>query len=228
MLSKQANGRVLGFTPAWVICYCKPGKSGQVAYNIAQQYGDQLNRVDFEVDRYELDNYMTRNWNREQQQWGYANDVVTPYPPSYTYFDIFGLPPFDPLQSYRVGDLVMYQNVETTTGPNTYRDGAYRTNKPYICIQNPPAGTLPTNATYWSDDARSLASWKNNYNVITTWEDNLQTLATWTYATPGPNNQGTVFDGNSLLFDAPVDMFSATNTTIYDKYLVFPKRNILE
>ena len=62
MLSKQANGKVLGFTPAWVICYCKPGKSGQVAYNIAQQYGDKLNLIDFEVDRYELDRLLTHNW----------------------------------------------------------------------------------------------------------------------------------------------------------------------
>ena len=38
--------------------------------------------------------------------------------------------------------------------------------------------------------------------------------------------QSTVFDYNSLQFIAPVDMYS--NTTEYDKYLVFPKRNILE
>jgi hypothetical protein len=63
MLSKQANGQVLGFTPAWVIAYCKPGRSGQVAYNIAQQYGEKLNLIDFEVDRYELDRLLTHNWD---------------------------------------------------------------------------------------------------------------------------------------------------------------------
>jgi hypothetical protein len=35
----------------------------------------------------------------------------------------------------------------------------------------------------------------------------------------------TVFDGNSLKFIAPVDMYDPTDT--YDKYLVFPKSNIL-
>jgi hypothetical protein len=35
----------------------------------------------------------------------------------------------------------------------------------------------------------------------------------------------TVFDGNSLKFVAPVDMYDPTDT--YDKYLVFPKSNIL-
>ena len=73
-----------------------------------------------------------------------------------------------------------------------------------------------------------MAEWENDSNVITTWEDNLQTLATWTYATPGVDNLGTTFDNNSLLFTAPVDMYSTTATTDYDKYLVFPKRNILE
>ena len=63
MLSKQKDGRVLGFTPAWVIAYCNPGTSGQVAYNIRAQFGQQLNLVDFEVDRYELDRLLSINWD---------------------------------------------------------------------------------------------------------------------------------------------------------------------
>jgi len=35
----------------------------------------------------------------------------------------------------------------------------------------------------------------------------------------------TRFDGGSMQFIAPVDMYS--NTQEYDKYLVFPRRNIL-
>jgi hypothetical protein len=153
MLSRQANGSVLGFTPAWVIAYVKPGQSGQIAYNIQTQFGRQLNLVDFKADRYELDNYLTHNWNRQDQQW-------SPNPPTITTFDL----------------------------------------------------------------SLALATWINNYDVITTWEDNYQTLATWTYGTP----PGTTFDGGSMQFTDPVDMYSATNTTEYDKYLVFPRRNILE
>jgi hypothetical protein len=63
MLSKQKHGRVLGFTPAWVIAYCNPGCSGQVAYNIRTQFGQQLNLVDFEVDRYELDRLLSIHWD---------------------------------------------------------------------------------------------------------------------------------------------------------------------
>ena len=77
MLSKQADGKVLGFVPAWVIAYCKPGKSGQVAYNIAQQYGEKLNLVDFEVDRYELDRLLTHNWDPDTQEWTGNPDIYS-------------------------------------------------------------------------------------------------------------------------------------------------------
>jgi hypothetical protein len=160
MLSHQANGSVLGFTPAWVIAYTKPGQSGQIAYNIETLFGTQLNLVDFKVDRYELDNFLTKNWNREQQYWGYTGDTITPHPATITTFDY----------------------------------------------------------------SHAIAEWINDSNVITTWQDVYETLATWTYGTP----PGTTFDGNSMLFTAPVDMYSSTSTTEYDKYLVFPKRNILE
>jgi hypothetical protein len=162
MLTRQANGTVLGFTPAWVIAYTKPGQSGQIAYNIQTQFSNQLNLIDFKVDRYELDNFLTKNWDREDQHW-------TPQPPTITTFD----------------------------------------------------------------QSRELATWINDANVICIWEDNVDTLATWTYGTPGPNNLGTIFDGGSLQFVTPVDMYSSdnsttTNTTEFDKYLVFPKRNILQ
>jgi len=69
MLSKQANGRVLGFVPAWVIAYTIPGAANQVAYNIRTQFSSKLNQVDFEVDRYELDRLLSKNWDPETQAW---------------------------------------------------------------------------------------------------------------------------------------------------------------
>lgn len=126
MLSKQPNGQVLGFTPAWVICYTKSGRSGQIAYNIQTQFTQPLNLIDFKVDRYELGRLLTKHWdpaaNDGQGSW-------IPSPPQITTFDL----------------------------------------------------------------------------------------------DPGPE---TIFDGGSLQFIVPVDMYS--NTDEYDKYLVFPKRNILE
>jgi len=69
MTSKQQDGRVLGFTPAWVIAYIKPGFGQQIAYNIRTQFGSQLNTVDFKVDRYSLDRTMSKNWDPVTQQW---------------------------------------------------------------------------------------------------------------------------------------------------------------
>ena len=123
MLSTQTDGRVLGFTPAWVIAYVNPGQSGQIAYNIRTQFGTSLNLVDFQVDRYELDRALTHNWSPEYDQW-------EPQPPAETTFDL----------------------------------------------------------------------------------------------SPGPQ---TIFDGGSLRFITPVDIYLDSNTQDYDKYLVFPRRNII-
>lgn len=79
MTSKQANGRVLGFTPAWVICYTNPGESARIAYYINTQFGQQLNNIDFKVDRYVLDSTLSKNWDPVTQDW-------TPTP-SQTTFD---------------------------------------------------------------------------------------------------------------------------------------------
>jgi hypothetical protein len=50
--------------------------------------------------------------------------------------------------------------------------------------------------------------------------------AIWNFETvPGV---ATVFDGNSLQFTAPVDMYSNNTTTEYNKYLLFPKYNIID
>jgi hypothetical protein len=156
MLSTQEDGRTLGFTQAWVIAYVKPGQSGQIAYNIQTQFGKQLNVVDFKADRYELDNYLTKNWDRNEQHW-------IPQPPTLTTFD------------YSMGGII----------------------------------------SQWVNNDLETVNWINNDFEIVGWQN------TW-------NGQPTTFDGNSLQFIAPVDMYSNNNTTEYDKYLVFPKINILE
>jgi hypothetical protein len=69
MTSRQANGTVLGFVPAWVICYTRPGRSQQIAYYIETQFGTRLNQIDFSVDRYVLDREMSRHWDTATQDW---------------------------------------------------------------------------------------------------------------------------------------------------------------
>lgn len=169
MTSKQSNGQVLGFTPAWVIAYVKPGQAERIAYYIRTQFGQQLNLIDFEVDRYELDRFLTKHWDPI-----YDSTVGSwiPNPPQYTRFD---------------GD-------ESNT-TNVSQWGNYN-----------PAYTVFT-----------PVNWINNSSQTITWTNS------W-------NGQPTIFDGGSLQFTDPVDMYAATRTQaqIYDKYLVFSKRNILE
>jgi len=90
MTSKQENGRVLGFVPAWVITYVKPGQGGKVVYNIQKQFGDQLNTIDFKADRYEIDRRMTFAWE------SYNDSTIAgewiPQPPGATTFDITTYP----------------------------------------------------------------------------------------------------------------------------------------
>jgi hypothetical protein len=152
MLSKQANGRVLGFTPSWVIAYAKPGKGAQLAYNITSAIGNTLNLIDFEVDRYELDRLLSKNWNPATDEW-------VPSPPSYTTFDV---------------NLII---------PSSWTNASNQT-------------------VQWINSSTSVVAWySSEFSIPTT------------------------FDGNSMMFIDPVDMY--TNTTEYDKYLVFPKRTIL-
>lgn len=228
MLSKQADGSVLGFTPAWVIAYAKPGQSGQVAYNIETQFGNQLNLIDFEVDRYELDRFLTKNWNpytitiNLTSIAGDGNTITANYATQ-------SVPPFV------IGQEIAIDGVTPTVyNGNHYVTSCTTSQVTFIGTEQASAagGTVstvpnwvpnpPTLTTF--DLSTATATWINNYAAITTWINNNGDLSNWTYGTP----PGTTFDGGSMQFVAPVDMYSANNTTEYDKYLVFPRRNILE
>jgi hypothetical protein len=153
MTSTQTNGSILGFTPAWVIAYAKPGRGNQVAYYIGQDFAQQLNLIDYEVDRYELDRLLSKNWDPVTDSWEPT--------PAETTFDTGNTPITSPWFNDVDNDVVFY-----AVGP-------------------------------------TIVDWANGYD-----------------------GQPTIFDGGSLKFIAPVDMYS--NTQLYDKYLEFPRRNILE
>lgn len=77
MTSRQSDGRILGFTPAWVICYTKPGRSQQVAYYLNRYFGQQLNLIDFQVDRYVLDSTLSLYWDTTTQSWNPPAEQTT-------------------------------------------------------------------------------------------------------------------------------------------------------
>ena len=116
MTSKQTNGRVLGFVPAWVIAYVKPGQGGKVVYNIQKQFGDQLNTIDFKADRYEIDRRMTYAWE------SYNDSTVSgewiPQPPAATTFDIDTYPNLGTY--FDGGSTVFIQPSNTTTTTDVF------------------------------------------------------------------------------------------------------------
>lgn len=63
MTSQQLNGSTLGYTPAWVICYTKPGFSETIKSNIENKWQYTLNEINFELDRFSVDKSATFNYN---------------------------------------------------------------------------------------------------------------------------------------------------------------------
>lgn len=279
MTSKQVNGRVLGFVPAWVIAYAKPGQASRIIYNIQQKFGTQLNKVDFKIDRYELDRSQTHNYDPYTEQW-------IPHPPLSTTFDVYrdieyttpGLGTNGRIgqtdqfladgvsNRYRIDLLPSTDKVMVTVNGSiqTYNSDftvTYGTLPVYVILNNTP-NVVTTNYNgdgsttafaYTALSGRGLqvylglnlqtqgvdytlafnqvifnTSPPNGYTVriqqpsiITVYQikDQYVLDPNGTTATP------TVFDGGGTTFNSPADRW--TNTDAFDKYLVFPKTNIL-
>ena len=216
MTSAQASGDVLGFTPAWVIAYARPGRGQQIAYYIGQDFASQLNVIDFEVDRYELDRLLSHNWDP-------ATDAWTPTPAATT-FDInnhYELPEANDSSfvfvgglGYAVGDQIRI--LGTQVGGTTPRND--------ITIRVNTVDELGMIESAFATGTAPLFSAGDTYtNVSGTNVTGTGSGATWDIQVVA--GVQTRFDGGSMQFIAPVDMYS--NTQEYDKYLVFPRRNIL-
>lgn len=69
MTSQQTNGSTLGYIPAWVICYTKPGYSEVIKNNIETLWTDSLgnvlslNKINFQIDRFTVDKSLTYNYD---------------------------------------------------------------------------------------------------------------------------------------------------------------------
>jgi hypothetical protein len=250
MLSKQANGTVLGFTPSWVIAYTVPGASGQIAYNIQSEFGVQLNLVDFEADRYELDNSLTVNWNAETQHW-------IPSPPESTTFDInyhYNLTLTSGGTGYAVGNQIKIFgnqlggaypindctiNIDTVSNTGAIINAFYSGTGNILSFGNTYESILGTNITGTGTGATwtvtivpgldatvpDTSTWINNTNTGISWLNNSGEIALWKATGNVTATFDTQFDGGSITFNAPADQ--NTNTNEYNKYLMYPKRNIL-
>jgi hypothetical protein len=69
MTSQQKDGSTLGYIPAWVICYTKPGFADIIKQNIETNWKDpvgynlRLNEINFRLDRFTVDKSATYNYD---------------------------------------------------------------------------------------------------------------------------------------------------------------------
>jgi hypothetical protein len=213
MLSKQANGQVLGFTPAWVICYAKPGYGKQIAYNINQKFDDKLNRIDFKVDRYELDRLLSIHWDPLADSVN-ANWYPTPAETTFDAVPHYQITGITPGNDYVIGDQILILG--------SVLGGETNINNQIITVQE--VDTFGGITLAYVSGQGPLFSEGNTYSGITgTNISGIGNGAAFDFEVS--NVTLTVFDGTSLRFEQPVDNY--TNTDEYNKYLVFPRRNIL-
>jgi hypothetical protein len=233
MTSKQANGRVLGFTPAWVMCYTKPGRGEQIAYYVQTLFEGQLNSVDFKVDRYVLDAALSKNWDTATQNWTPEPSLTTfDFVPHYEilgltvdndgssleYRQITYLPPGTGGTGYAIGNkiLVLGSQVGGVDGVNDIT----------VLVLDVDAGGAIT-VVNASGEAVITQIVGTEFNTIT----GTNVIGTGVGATfdfivsDSPDSVDTTFDGAGMQFTAPVDMYNPSDRN--DKYLVFPKANIL-
>ena len=220
MISKQINGRVLGFTPAWVIAYTKPGKSGQLAYNIRTEFASKLNLIDFEIDRYELNHLLSIHWDPIAD----STHAAWEPPAAATTFDLvlhYQIPGDDGSSIVLIGGLG-YETGDKIRILGSQVGGVDGANDIVVTV-----ATVTVLGTVQSAEAVGFAplfSLGDTYTEISgTNITGVGVGAEFDLEVVG--GTATVFDGNSLKFIAPVDMY--TSTTDFDKFLVFPKRTIL-
>jgi hypothetical protein len=216
MTSKQENGRVLGFTRAFVIAYTRAGKGEELAYNIRTEWGERLNLVDFTADRYILDRQLSKNWipfddSTVSGEW---------LPAESTTFDI--LPYYSVAintlvgSGYEIGDRIR------VSGANL--GGVDGTNDLDLTVTQVSVTGRIERLIYsgFVDPQVAANTVFSNLAPVNVTGSGVGALITVTVLIA---DGATIFDGGSLRFNSPVDQYGLTDR--YNKYLLFPKVNIL-
>ena len=182
MTSKQPNGRVLGFTPAWVICYAQPGRSAQIAYYIQEYFAQNLNVVDFKVDRYVLDRTLSKNWDTETQKWTPTGSLTT--------FDFYNTSNYVDLGTVQAATNLAYDDINFRTLDEINAMGGID-GRTWIKIpgENPPPDTKVT----ITNGTKLIFVKQQDYSNYDTSDDAWQQY-TVLYDTDGYDQTGTDFD----------------------------------
>lgn len=216
MTSLQTNGKQLGYVPAWIIAYVKPGTSAKIAYYINQQFSNSFNQIDFEVDRYVLGRQLSANWDSENDTWvPPANSTTFDQNPHYRVPESNDSSiVFNGGTGYSIGSKLLIKG-SVLGGFDGFND---------LTITVLDVGVVG-NITYYSltGQAEPLTQGNIYYNIPATLISGTGSGSTWDLEIA--SGEVTTFDQNSMQFTAPVDIYGVTDQ--YNKYLVFPKTNIL-
>lgn len=80
MTSPQEDGRVIGFVPAVVLAYTKPGYGNSIKFRL-ERLGFNFNDVDFTADRYQLDNSLSSYFDTETNKFQSSTETTFDYIP---------------------------------------------------------------------------------------------------------------------------------------------------
>lgn len=122
MTSKQPNGRVLGFTRAVVLAYTIPGASNKIAYRLADQ-NFNFNQIDFTVDRYQLDNSYSQNFDIPNQLYLTSTETTFDrYPSLSSIFDNQGIVTYAVSSSFETINNRLLTDIKATGGLDGYKN----------------------------------------------------------------------------------------------------------
>jgi hypothetical protein len=171
--------------------------------------------VDFEVDRYELDRLLSIHWDPIADS---SSGAWVPAAAETT-FDLVLHYEVDAFVNagtgYKIGDRILI------LGSNL--GGTDTLNSVTITVQDINLTTGAITIVNLTGTAPMFSSGDTYTNVSGTNIIGTGTGAVFDFVVG--SGDPTTFDGTSMRFEAPVDIY--TNTDAFDKYLVFPRRNIL-
>lgn len=128
MTSRQSNNRVLGFTRAVVLAYTVPGASELIAYRLKEE-DFKFNQFDFTVDRYQLDNIYSKNYDIVNQKFISAEETTFDrYPGLSSIFTDVGYVDYalnTPYEEIHKKSLAYIRSRGGLDGVKNFRDGEY-------------------------------------------------------------------------------------------------------
>ena len=76
MQDKQTSGEVIGWSLAAPIVYMKPGTGDRTAYRLKQRTETELKNISFEVDRFILDNNLSKYFDKTSQKFTITDETT--------------------------------------------------------------------------------------------------------------------------------------------------------